>query len=92
VLEGGLKALTPLRPFTCSACKWRGWRVPVASTGPAISLPPLPTDRRRTSRADRRHAEHLSGAEILRRKQRVQVVVAIICAVIVAFGVVRCVV
>jgi hypothetical protein len=92
VMEGGLKAMTPLRPFTCSSCHWRGWRVPIASTGPKTELPPLPPGRRRrTSRADRRHAEHLSGAEILRTRQRRQVVAAVGVAFIVAVGVVRCV-
>src|SRR4051794_31587583 len=82
--ERFLRAFTPLRPFTCSACQWRGWRVPVASMGPPIELPPLANNRRRTARADKRHAEHLTGAEILQRRQRIQVVVAIGFALIVA--------
>ncbi len=91
-METSLKTVTPLRPFTCSSCHWRGWRVPIASTGPLTELPALPaSDRRRTHRADRRHAEHLSGAEIASIKQRRQVVAAVAVAFIVALTVVRCV-
>jgi hypothetical protein len=89
-MEGTLKAVTPLRPFTCSSCHWRGWRVPVASSGPTIDLPPLSADRRRTTRADKRHIEHMSGAEIMRRKQRIQVVVAMIMAVLTGIIIMKC--
>lgn len=39
-LEYVLRALTPLRAFRCSQCRWRGWRVPIASQGPVLPLPP----------------------------------------------------
>jgi len=83
--EDLMKSVTPLRPFSCSGCQWRGWRVPVASTGPSVTLPPVPVNRRRTARADKRHAQHQSGMDIFRSRQRVQVLLAAVFALIVVY-------
>lgn len=90
MFEGTMRAVTPLRPFSCSSCHWRGWRVPVASSGPTIDLPPLSSDRKRTSRSDKRHVDHLSGKQIMQRKQRVQIVGAMIIAAFVGFMTIKC--
>lgn len=34
-----LRAVTPFRPFSCSECRWRGWRIPLPAEAPA--LPPI---------------------------------------------------
>lgn len=44
--ESFLRSFTPLRPFACSSCSWRGWRIPDSSVGPEVPLPPLPVDRK----------------------------------------------
>ncbi len=36
-LERALIYFTPYRPFRCSDCRWRGWRVPSASPPAGIS-------------------------------------------------------
>ena len=69
--EGAKRALTPLRPFVCSDCRWRGWRVPIMED--PVPLPPLtlkpggPGKLPRTAAvaARRREALLMGGAMLL---------------------------
>lgn len=82
------KAVTPLRPFTCTSCGWRGWRVPIASVGPLVELPPLaPLPARRHHKGKKKH---LSGTEHAIRRGRIQIAMTVALGLTVALGVVRC--
>ena len=91
-LEGLMKTLTPLRPFTCSGCHWRGWRIPTASTGPAVALPPLPPSHRRSARASRRGESRApaSTLDTLRRRQSAQLGLTLLLALVAAAMMIRC--
>ena len=85
-LERLLKVATPLRPFACSVCRWRGLRVPVQAQGSVVELPPLPP--RRPRRRHRPVSDTTRGAITARafakaaeRRRRMQfVVVALLAA------------
>lgn len=81
VVEKAARAVTPYRPFACSACKWRGWCWPVPSQGLLQPLPPLPERRRRKSgRPDRKGTHQMSPAEYQRSKYRQHLVIAVVVA------------
>jgi len=84
-LEWLVRAATPLRPFACSVCRWRGFRVPVQAQGRAVELPPLPPRvprRRHRSVADtaRGSMTATAFARANERRRRMQLVVAALLA------------
>jgi hypothetical protein len=82
--EQFLRSFTPLRPFSCSTCNWRGWRIPEASVGPDVPLPPL-TDGRRFHRSSGRSKKQQATIRIIR-----QILVTAVVAWIAAMVFTRC--
>jgi hypothetical protein len=73
--ERFLRTVTPLRPFACSACGWRGWRLPDTSVGPEVPLPPLPAGRK----------FHRSSGSTQRQELALRIIRQVIVAALVAF-------
>jgi hypothetical protein len=81
ILESLLRMFTPLRAFTCSTCQWRGWRVPVASQGPLLELPPLPPPKKKRRVARTSIGKRIySPSEFARKQARRHVLLAILLA------------
>lgn len=82
-----LRSVTPFRAFKCASCRWRSWRVPRPSDGPAdaVALPPV-TPERRSNHArgvyDRAGRRVLNPLEARRRRHVVQFVVATVLALL----------
>jgi hypothetical protein len=91
VVEQAARAVSPYRPFSCSACKWRGWCWPVPSQGLLQPLPPLPSRRRRSSAGSGRKGVHqMSPAEYQRYRYRQHVVITALLAVVTGGSVFYC--
>ena len=89
-LEAALRTLTPLRPFRCSNCRWRGWRIPSASQGPVHNLPPLPDRKhRRGGRTPSGRKIHSPG-ELIKRRARRHVLLAVMFAAMAGGALVYC--
>ncbi len=91
-VRGGLEAwrrtFLPWRPFSCSACSWRGWVYPVPSEGPVVDLPVVPVSRRRKRPRTARGRPILSPVEQTRLRNRQRLVVVFFLAIAVSGSVV----
>jgi hypothetical protein len=76
---------TPLRPFRCSACQWRGWRIPLGTPAAPISPPgfvPEPV-------APQKPLQH-TFEQLHRQRQRRQIAIVVILSVVVGASVTIC--
>ena len=83
-----LRAVSPLRPFRCSGCRWRGYRVPTISDGPEFALPPVQVPARK--HRSRPGSKPVSAATLARRRRLVQTAFALTLAVLVGLSAAMC--
>jgi hypothetical protein len=80
----------PWRPFVCAVCKWSGWAWPEPSEGIIQPVPDLQPSRRRHRLRNSHGKVVLTPIQILAKRRRGQLAIAIAVAALTGGALLRC--